>query len=137
MPRVISNVRQLLDHVGDARQRPEIGAEAVRRRPLPQRSVDRAQLSGVESRQTAGSPRSAKRRHATASPLTMPPTHALAACLKPLRDVRLDDSSNKQAGGPLSPPLQPKKVPTGSERSVHTDNITLRAPFVTVLRETQ
>ena len=87
----------------------------MRGRPLPERAVDRAQLSGLQSGQTAGSPRSAKRRHATASPLTMPPAHALAACLKPLRHVRLDDSSSEQAGGLLSALLQPKKVPTGSE----------------------
>ena len=106
-------------------------------RTLPQRMVDRAQLSGVESGQTAGSPRSAQGRHATASPLTMPPAHALAACLKPLRNVSLGDSSSEQPGGVLSALLQPKKVPTGSERSVHADSMPPQAPLVTVLREIQ
>lgn len=137
MPRVIPNVRYLLDHIGDARQRPEIRVEAVCRRTLAQRSVNRTQLSGVKPGQSAGSPRSAKRRQTTASPLTMPPAHALAACLKPVRDVGLGDSSNKQAGGLLSALLQPNKVSTGSERSMHTKSMPLRSPFVTVLREAQ
>jgi len=137
MSRVISNVGYLLDHVGDAQQRPEIRAETVRWRTLPKRSVDRTELSGIESGQTAGSPRSSKRHHPTASPLPMPPAHALAACLKPLRHVRLGDSSSEQAGGLLSALLQSKKVPPGSERGVHTHSLPPRSSIVTVLCETQ
>jgi hypothetical protein len=53
MARMVADSGQPLDHFGDSRQGPEIGAESVRPRAIPQRPLHPGQLRGLQSRPPA------------------------------------------------------------------------------------
>jgi hypothetical protein len=120
MARVIADLRHLLDHPGDSREGPEVRVESMGPCAFPQGHIHSAQIPSVESRQASRSSRGPERRHATASPLTIPPHHTLATRLKPAGHIRLDGSFSKESCGLLSSPFQPGEVSAGSEGDRHT-----------------
>ena len=83
MPGVIVHPRDSLHHPRHARQRPQIGVEAVGARPLAQRHIHLLQLLGLQPRPAPGPARAAQGLGAATPPLPKPATDALAADLQP------------------------------------------------------
>jgi hypothetical protein len=120
MARVIADLRHLLNDPGDSRKGPEVRVEPMGPGAFPQGRVHSAQIPRVKSRHAPRPARGPERRHAPASPLTIPPHHTLAARLKPAGHIRLDGSFCEEPRGLLSSPFQPGEVSAGSEGDRHT-----------------
>jgi len=79
MSGVILHAGQALDEARDARQGPEIRAEAVRTRALAQGRFDAGHLLGNQSRLAPGPARGSQRRAPPFAPRAIPSHDALAA----------------------------------------------------------
>lgn len=92
---MIPDTRDALDHGRDARQGPEIGFEAVRRRPLAQGPLDTPQLLVIEPGSATRSTGTAQRQGPPAFPLVVPAADTLPGDPQRAGDRRL----RKLAGG--------------------------------------
>jgi hypothetical protein len=99
MTGVIAHPSQALDDLGDARQRPQVGVEAVHPRALPQRLVYLPQLGRLQLRFAAGPSCAAQSSNSTASPLPIPTRHTLTTHFQFSGDGCKDQlPGSKQAG---------------------------------------
>lgn len=89
MAGMIMHPRDLLDHRCYAWQRPQIGAETMRRRALAQSRVDFLYLRVVETRPAAGPAGTADPAGLIDSPSLVPTAHALTADAQLVRDLGL------------------------------------------------
>lgn len=105
MAGMVPHPGQPLDHRGHARQRPQIGAEAVGARPLAQSPVDLLEVGAVQLRLAPRSARPAQRRHAALSPLSVPARDALAADLDGASDRGQNRAVAEQSRGLHAPPF--------------------------------
>ena len=111
MAGMIGHAGQALDHRGHARQRPQIGAEAVPLRPPEQCPLDPPQLPGIEPPFATQRPRRFQARPAAPAPEVIPPMRRLPTDPEPPHDRRLR----------LALPEQPRRFePAGFQRSTAT-----------------
>ncbi len=86
MAGVIVHAGQALDHRRHARQRPQIGGEAVALRPPEQRALDPRQLPGIEPPFSAQSPRGFQPLPAAPAPQVIPAMRRLPTDPEPPHD---------------------------------------------------
>jgi hypothetical protein len=135
---VIVHAGQALNHRGNAGQRPQIRAEPMGPSALPQRPLHRAQLPRFQLRFAARAARRLQRRHTTALPLRMPPTHTLATHLQSMTDRRqTHPACCEQTGSLFAPMLQCLEITARGHVAEHASIIRQNAPFVTVLCDIQ
>lgn len=136
MAGMIVHTGQSLRHQGHSRQRPQIGAEAVRPCALQQRFLDLPQLLAIQLGLAARPPGATQGRGAAALPFCVPTTHALATDLQFPSDRRENHLTGlEQTGGLFATMLQLPKIPTRRNRRWHDFSIGDGAWFVTILCE--
>ena len=120
MPGVILHAGQVLDESRDARQRPEIRAEAVRPRALPQGRFDLGHLLGTQSRLAPGPTDGAQRRASALAPRLIPPHDALATDAQPSGDGALRLlASGEEPRGVLPTNFQSVEIPPWGNVCAH------------------
>jgi hypothetical protein len=136
MARMILHTGQSLGHQGHSRQRPQIGAEAVRPCALQQRFLDLLELLAIQLGLAARPTSATQGRGATALPICVPTTHALATDLQFPSDRRVNHLTGlEQTGRLFATMLQLRKIPTRRNRCAHDFSIGDGVWFVTILRE--
>jgi hypothetical protein len=121
MPGVILHAGDPLDDPRDARQRPEVRAEAMRARALAQSRFDLAQLCRPQPRLAAGAAGGPQRGAPPRAPRAIPSQDALAADPQPSSNstLRLARGS-KQPRGLVSTYFQSMEIPSWRRMSRHT-----------------
>jgi hypothetical protein len=99
MAGMVPHPRVPLDDGGHARQRPQIGAEAVGPCALAQQTLDLLELAAVKFGLAAGSTGGAQRAQAALFPRLVPATGTLAACLERPSDKGQSLASPEQLRG--------------------------------------
>ena len=97
MAGMIVHAGQALDHRGHARQRPQIGAEAVPLRPPEQCPLDPPQLPGIEPPFATQRPRRFQARPAAPAPEVIPPMRRLPTDPEPPHDRCLRRALREQS----------------------------------------
>ena len=124
MAGVIAYLGQALNHHGDPRQGPQIGAKAVSPGPLAQRLLHLSQLSVGQPGLTALPTRTPQSLGATTPPLSKPPADTLATHLESTGDSCQNHlAGGEQAGSLLAPTLQCLKVSARGKGRVHASSI--------------
>lgn len=111
-----------LDHLGCARQRPQIGAKPLRRRTSPERSGDGGQGVGVQLRLAARPPRALQPRSALGLPRVVPVMRTDPRHAKLLGHGRLRRASREQARRLQPARFQRGKIPSGSGHASACDD---------------
>jgi hypothetical protein len=120
MPGVILHPGQSLDKPRDAGQRPEVRAEAMRPRALPQGRLDAAHLVRGQSRLAPGTAGAPQRLVPTLAPRAIPSHDALAADRQaPGNSTAGLSARGKQPSGPLAANCQSVEIPSGGDMSTH------------------
>lgn len=122
MPRMVPDAGQALDHFGDARQRPQIGAKPLRRRAGPERPCHGGQGGGVQLRLAAGPPRALQPPSALDLPRVVPVVRTDPRHAKLLRHGRLRRASREQPRGLQPARFQRGKIPSGSGHASACDD---------------
>jgi len=133
---VIPHASTTLDNIDNAGQRPQVSVESVGASATTKSAIDARQLLGIETRQAASSPSSAKRGRAAALPLLIPTTDALTTDVEHVRDCRLDVAAREQSCCPLASLLERFEITTRAYW-FHVRIICDAHRFVTLLCETQ
>ena len=136
MARMIVHTGQSLRHQGHSRQRPQIGAEAVRPCALQQRFLDLLELLVIQLGLAARPTGATQGRGTAAPPFFVPTTDALATDLQFPSDRRVNHLTGLEPTGRLfATMLQLPKIPTRRNRCAHDSSIGDGGLFVTILRE--
>ena len=145
MTGMVVNAGQAFDHQRDARQRPQVGGEAVAPRPLPQGLLHPAELPSLELGFAANQTGGVEGAHASAAPLRVPAADALAAHLELTGDGGQDHPARgKQAARLFAPEFKLVEIAAGANRRRHASSIndpdgivTIFCDIVTVLCDIQ
>ena len=136
MARMILHTGQSLRHQGHSRQRPQIGTEAVRPCALQQRFLDLSELLAIQLGLAARPTSATQGRGATALPICVPTTHALATDLQFPSDRRVNHPTGlEQTSRLFATVLELRKIPTRRNRCAHDFSIKDGGLLVTILRE--
>lgn len=134
---MVSHPRLPLDDDGDARQGPQIGAEAVGPCALAKQVGDLLQLAEVEFGLAAGATGGAQRRQAAPLPGLVPATGTLAARVERPSHKGQSLASTEQLGGLLAALFQSLEISSRTHRCFHPPTIHYEREIVTVLCEIQ
>ena len=119
---MVPHAGQALDDGRDPRQRPQIGAEPLRRRAGPERPFHGSQGVGVQLRLAASPPRALQPRAASDLPRVVPVVRADPRHAKLLGHRRLRFASREQPRGLQPARFQRGKIPSGSGHASACDD---------------
>ncbi len=126
MTGVVAYPRDLPDHPGHPRQRPQFGGKAVGHRPLPQGLIQKSQIRLLQPRLAAGPARLPQGRRTTSPPGVIPTMHTHRADLQPAGNLGLvQPAKGKKPRGLLPPRFKAVKVSTGPKGLAHTASLFL------------
>ena len=138
MRRMIMDASQLLDHVGDPRQGPQIGLEPVRVSAVAQDLIQALPLRLVDAWLSTGSTRAPKGAGASTLPEPIPAQDALSTGVKSASHGGHDGARGEQLGGLFPSLFEGLKIPTRAKcNSLHGLMVARREPIVTLLCKTQ
>ena len=114
----VANLTGFPNHLRDALERPQGGANPPGRRALEQRGFQPPQVLGTQTRPAAGPSRAAQPRASLPPPGVIPPVHAGTADAQTPRDFRLPMAPLEQLGGLHPASLEGRKVPPRPQSSL-------------------
>jgi hypothetical protein len=114
MPGMVRHSGHLLDHLGDARKRPQVTVEPGRHRPAVQHPADPGQLGGAELGRLALAGGAHPRRTAVAPPLP-PAARGLRRHAQLTGDLSAGLALGEQVGGLQPAAFQPLQISRVSE----------------------
>ena len=134
---MIVHAGDLLDHGGDARQRPQRRVKPVRGGAATEGFLHAAQIRRCEAGPAARPARALQRTRPAGFPLVIPAAHALAAHLQLLRDGCLCLAAREKPRRRRAPCLEGPEISSGTNTRLHPPSKHPGATSVTILCEAQ